>query len=112
MILTGGLLPFVLLLIEWIYWSSSSHALTRPIQIWGVLANLLNGSLGALMQGGPPDLTISAMPNYFVVLAFGFVTLIICSSYTANLAAFLSSTQLNVSLVYYVPRYSYLMVQM
>ena len=49
-VLTGGLLPFALLFIEWIYWHGSSNALTRPIEFWGVFSHLFYASLGALMQ--------------------------------------------------------------
>ena len=95
-------MPFIILLVEWIYWLGSSREFNSPKEFWAIFSNLMFGSIGALMQAGPADLTpascrkIEAMPTYFIILAFGFFTLIICSSYTANLAAFLTTAQVQV----------------
>ena len=72
-------MPFIILLVEWIYWLGSSREFNSPKEFWAIFSNLMFGSIGALMQAGPADLTpascrkIEAMPTYFIILAFGFL---------------------------------------
>ena len=112
--LTGLLIPCLIVVIDIIYWHGSELPVRlNPLGFWTNFSRLLYLSLVNLMKPGPNDVgwayeattemerhhgvlhegqeRVQAMPSYLVLLTFGFLTLIICSSYTATLASYLSA---------------------
>jgi hypothetical protein len=115
--LTGLIIPILIVLVDIIYWYGSELPVRMNlVGFWTHFSRLLYVSLCNLMQPGPKELSwayeatteierhrgilqegqerVQAMPSYMILLTFGFLTLIVCSSYTATLASFLSANPL------------------
>lgn len=112
---TGLIIPVLLIIVDVIYWFGSElNVRFNLVGFWSHFSRLLYLSIVNLMKPGPNDLQwayettteierhrnvlgegqerVQAMPSYLLLLTFGFLTLIVCSSYTATLASFLSSS--------------------
>lgn len=113
--LTGLLIPILTIIIDIVYWHGSElSARFNLLGFWTNFSRLLYISICNLMQPGPKDLgwayeattqierryeilqegqeRVQAMPSYLLLLTFGFLTLIVCSSYTATLASYLAAS--------------------